>query len=380
MAAGAAQAPKTVDSNCELAITRRQTILDALVTPKADFVVVLRAGGCLETWNLAEKRQVAKRSMGVAAYPGAHPAARIEMMPGSIVVVDERSAFDAITLTPVPMPRPNEGDVLHNNEPSVGIRNLKPALSRALALWAPKFKATLRTEEGVTWIDPNPDDSSAIEHQVGISEDGKLFFADTKLIRLDTGRVRDFAVVTPRPLKKATPAPVKPIPPDPIPRAPIPPGLLPPGINPGEPNPVEDDIPEEPPEWTIHIELGPRSDRAIVSLVARKGDGTEKHSFMLVDTNTMRTLVSVGNSCEWPNATWSPKGKWILYQRCHESAPVPGEEARAVDTGKLVRRVPSRNFHFAADDEIGVALGVVKNLASNTVLFEVPKPGPSWIE
>lgn len=307
------------------------------MTSDANFVVIARKLGCVELWNVREKKRIATTRVDPKTHASEYGIIYVIVRAGAVVVGD-KSAFDLQSLKPVDMPKFVEEPEpkTKSKDSAMAIRDLEPALAKALEKWAPRMNINVTVEDRYTWIAPKIPKYGDPPY-VRISQDGKLLQSDARLVRLDTGKMHDFV-----PWTNGFTA-----------------------------------MSDETFPGTLSISFGPRLDRVVVFSSTRMGAGTNISSAMLVDTNTMKTIAPLAESCEDDYAYWSPRGTWVMRQPCDHGVLASEDEATFVETGKIVRKIPSKDMEFAADDNIGVARGIVMNLATGEVLLRVPEPtGP----
>lgn len=331
-ATSAASVPRALPP-CDEAATAQQEIEVSKISPLTDWVLVLRKTGCIETWDIKQKKRMAVVALNGAEYRGEY-GLRYAFRSGALVMA-EKSAFTLPNLQSIPVPATVDTDA---NEPVLykngarGIKNWDPKLAKAVEKWIKFTTVSVRQEGERTWLQAA--DKDGIEHSTDISPDGKLFCYDGRLVRLDTGAYRDFTAWTDSYTAMS-----------------------------GETFPGR-----------IAISLGPRSDRAEILSTARMGAGPDITSSQLVDAKLMKPIAPMTTACNMPFGTWSPRGKWIVRENCDHGVIEHNAVATDADNGKIVRSLPSRYNSYADDDDTVVSEHLVMNLRTGEVLFEVPHP------
>ncbi len=286
-------------------------------------LIVLRRGGCLETWDIAKRSRIAVQQ-------GSKEATSVRIVKGPVAVTGEDRGYAVPSLAPAEVPAAEPAAVIHEDR-RVGVAGLDPALSKALAKWAAKSRVTLRTEASRTWLTPKLADPGEIR-DLDLTADGKLLADNGELVRLDTGKHARFNAWT-----KSFTA-----------------------------------MSDETFDAAVQVSLGPRSDRAVIQSVARMGAGPEIGSAILVDTGTMKRIGTLEATCQPNEVAWSPGGAWIVREPC--DGGVLADHLVAVDsaTGKVVRELPSRAFRFAEDDHTVVSGATVLDLTTGARVFTLP--------
>ena len=310
---------------CELVATSKQYVVTSSLTPGAEYLALLRDGGCVETWDVAKKTRIA------ALRTNAKESWDFGVI-GAVVVLQGKTARSIPALEPAALPVEKESNVMFENG-SIGVRDLATDLEPKLAEWAKKQKVTLRKEGNRTWLTP-PKSPAGEALSLNMTADGKLVAMEGTLWRIDTGKTKSFQSWT-----KGFTA-----------------------------------MSDETFDGTLSISLGPRSDRAVVVSQARMGAGPEVSSAVLIDTTTMKSITNLATSCQPHMLIWSPGGTWVVRRPCDGGVLPSNFPVTRVDTGKPGPEVSSMYLYFAADDMQVAARETVVNLATGQVLLEVPAP------
>ncbi|HRI71337.1 MAG TPA: hypothetical protein PK156_44195, partial [Polyangium sp.] len=308
---------------CELVATSKQYVRTSSLTPGAEYLALLREGGCIETWDVAKKNRV-------AAFRSDLGNRWDFWVDESVVVLSGKTALSIPELRPAALPTAKDRRVILKDG-ALGVRDLASELEPKLETWAKQTKVSLRKEGNRIWLTP-PKSQYGDAPSLYMTDDGKLIRMDATLWRLDTGKTKTF-----QPWTKGFAA-----------------------------------MSDETFDGTVTIILGPRSDRAVVQSGARMGAGPEMSSALLIDTATMKPIVNLANSCQPHLVVWSPGGTWVVRQPCDGGVLVSDYPVVSASTGKPGTKVSSMYLSFAADDMRVGARETVLNLATGEILFTVP--------
>lgn len=309
---------------CGAAVGAPRKVLSTALTPRADLLVVLRQGGCLETWDVALGTRVAVKQISAAA-------TYVFMRKEPVAITSDEHAYVAASLADTEMPKKGPPLTVVHEEGGVGIAGLDPALSKALTKWAARARVTLRTDDSRTWLTPKLAVDGEIR-ELDLTADGKLLSDNDELRRLDTGKHAVF-----KPWTQGFAA-----------------------------------MSDETFDGTVQMSLGPRSDRAVVLCVARMGAGGEQSDAILVNTDTMKRMATLSDACYPHEVEWSPHGAWVARQPCEHGSADGHWVAVDTATGQIRRDIPLGTVIFSDDDHTVVAGGRVMDLTTGVVSFELP--------